>query len=338
MDGPGSQQQHALDETAGWPRISDYWPDTPDTPGTPGGDSDEPYPRPETRRKPRHLALIAGVAGVVVLIVVTGVVLLRMATTSDRTPAAAPNPEIVVPSPSAPVSIEPAPVSPSATTPSAAASQAPLSPPPAPSSPAATSKPPSGPAFPAATFVLAGGMRELNVTVGRPPTNGIARVSTPGDSSVTPDATLKGTTLTLTTKENDQEGEAVVDVMLDERIAWTIKTVHGVRRATFTMAEGKVGGFDLQGGANSFEMTLPRQDAEIPLRMSGGVNSWKIRTEGSFPVKLIVAKGIGESNLNGRRDQDLAPGDTRQSDGDDSSGGLKIDAVGGVGTLEVKPL
>ncbi|XVU29892.1 hypothetical protein ACQPZJ_23230 [Actinoplanes sp. CA-054009] len=278
---------------------------------------------------------MAAVAGVVVLVVATGVVLLRMATTSDRPPAAAPNPEIVVPSPSPPVSIEPAPASPSVTSPSAAA---PSSPPPAPSSPAATSKPPAGPAFPAATFVLAGGMRELNVSVGRPPTNGIARVSTPDDSGVTPDATLDGTTLTLTTKENGNEGEAVVDVVLDERIAWTIKTVHGVRRATFAMADGKVNGFDLQGGANSFEMTLPRQDAEIPLRMSGGVNSWKIRTEGSFPVKLTVAKGVGESTLNGERDEDLAPGDTRRANGDDRSGGLKIDAVGGIGTLEVKPL
>ncbi|MFF5078146.1 hypothetical protein ACFY36_13930 [Actinoplanes sp. NPDC000266] len=330
MDGSGSQQ-HTLDETAGWPKISDYWPDTKPHDGD-EGEGGKPYPR---ERKPRHLALVAGLAGVVVLVVVTGVILLRMATTSDRPPAAAPNPGIVVPSPSAPVSIEPAPVSPSATTPSAA----PSSPPPAPSSPAATPKaPPAGPAFPAATFVLAGGMRQLNVSVGRPPTNGIARVSTPDDSGVTPDATLDGTTLTLTTKENDNEGEAVVDVVLDERIAWTIKTVHGVRRATFAMADGKVTAFDLQGGANSFEMTLPRQDAQIPLRMSGGVNSWKIRTEGSFPVKLVVGKGVGESTLNGERDEDLAPGDTRRADGDDDSGGLRIDAVGGIGTLEVKPL
>ncbi|XVV08427.1 hypothetical protein ACQP2X_26655 [Actinoplanes sp. CA-131856] len=332
MDGSGSQQ-HTLDETAGWPKISDYWPDTAKPNDEDKGEGGKPYPR---ERKPRHLALVAGVAGVVVLVVVTGVVLLRMATTSDRPPAAAPNPEIVVPSPSPPVSIEPAPVSPSATSPSAAGP--PSSPPPSPSSPATTKPPAAGPAFPAATFVLAGGMRQLNVSVGRPPTNGIARVSTPDDSSVTPDATLDGTTLTLTTKENDNEGEAVVDVVLDERIAWTIRTEHGVRRATFAMAEGKVGGFDLRGGANSFEMTLPRQEAEIPLRMSGGVNSWKIRTEGSFPVKLTVTKGVGESTLNGERDEDLAPGDTRRADGDDRSGGLRIDAVGGIGTLEVKPL
>ncbi|MEU8820476.1 hypothetical protein [Actinoplanes sp. NPDC048796] len=334
MDGPGPQQP-TLDDTAGWPKISDYWPDTRKDEDD-EGDGEKPYP---PKRKPPRLALVAGAVVAVVLVVVTGVVLLRMATTSDRPPAAAPpapatGPEIVVPSPNPPVSIEPAPASP---TPGATTTAAP-------SSPAATSKAPSspavtdpGPAFPAGTFVLAGGMRELNVSVGRPPTNGIARVHTPEDSSVTPDATLKGTTLTLTTKANDKKGEAVVDVVLDERIAWTIKTTHGVRRATFAMAEGRVGAFDLQGGANSFEMTLPRQDAEIPLRMSGGVNSWKIRTEGSFPVKLIVAKGVGESKLNGDRDQDLAPGDTRRAGGDDSSGGLKIDAVGGIGTLDVAP-
>ncbi|MEV4350401.1 hypothetical protein AB0J83_38585, partial [Actinoplanes sp. NPDC049596] len=212
------------------------------------------------------------------------------------------------------------------------------SPPPSPAAPTTAAPPPAGPAFPAATFVVAGGMRELTVTAGRPPTNGIARVSTPDDSGVTPDATLKGTVLTLTTKENGKDGEARVDVVLDERIAWTIKTTHGVRRASFTLAGGKVGAFDLQGGANSFDMTLPRQKAAIPLRMSGGVHTWKIRTKGSFPVKLVVGKGVGESELNGRNDKDLGPGDTRRAGGDDSSGGLEIDAVGGIGTLDVAPL
>jgi hypothetical protein len=332
MDG-SAPQQPTLDPNAGWPKISDYWPDKP-------SDDEPEHPAdPPPARKPRRLALVAGLVAGVVLVGVSGVVLLRMATTYDRpaptAPTAAGNPEIVVPSPSLPVSIEPAPASPSASKP---ASAAPPSSPAPTTATATTAPPPAGPAFPAATFVVAGGMRELNVSVGRPPTNGIARVTTPDDSSVTPDATLKETTLTLTTKGNDREGEARVDVVLDERIAWTIRTTHGVRRASFTMAGGKVGSFDLQGGANSFEMTLPRQKAAIPLRMSGGVNSWKIRTEGSFPVKLVVGKGVGESDLNGENDKDLEPGRTRRADGDPSSGGLVIDAVGGIGTLDVAPI
>ncbi|GAA0469557.1 hypothetical protein Ade02nite_32530 [Paractinoplanes deccanensis] len=334
MDGSGPQQP-TLDETAGWPRISDYWPDRN------GGGGATAYPQEESDpapgRKRHRLGLMAGVIGSVVVVAVSGVVLLRMVTTSERPapatpPTAAAGPEIVVPSPSPPVSIEPAPASPSAS-----ASASPAAPSSPPSSAPPPAKAPAGPAFPAATFVVAGGMRELNVSVGRPPNNGIARVTTPDDSSVTPDATLKDTTLTLTTRGNDNDGEARVDVVLDERIAWTIRTTHGVRRAGFAMADGKVTAFDLQGGANNFDMTLPRQDATIPLRMSGGVHTWRIRTEGSFPVKLHVREGIGEATLNGDRDENLEPGDTRKASGDDG-GGLEIDAVGGVGTLEVEPL
>jgi hypothetical protein len=353
MDGSAPQPS-----TASLPNISDYWPDstTPsadsprDTPGglsvpgdgsVSGGAADPPgMDDAAPQGRARRLALVTGVVGAVVLVGVSGVVLLRMATAHDPVPSGAlvvPSPEVVEGSPSPPVSIAPPPPAATSAAPSPSLSPSVSLSSSAASPPAGKAPAEAGPAFPAATFVVAGGMRELNISVGRPPTNGIARVGTPDDSSVTPDATLKGTTLTLTTKGNDNDGEAQVDVVLDERIAWTIRTTHGVRRATFAMAGGRVTAFDLRGGANSFDMTLPRQNAAIPLAMSGGVNTWRIRTEGKVPVRLSVGKGVGESKLNGERDENLKPGDTRRADGGDG-GGLKIDAVAGIGTLVVEPL
>ncbi len=311
-----------------FPRIGDYWPDAPGTGPGPGPDK-LIAPPPE---HPRHrLRVITAVTGAVLVLGVSAVVLTRLVSNDDPAPtptaAAGPDPDIVVGgTPSPPVSIAPAPTSAAATTPT------PSAPPSSP--PAAT-----GPAFEAGTFVLASNLTELNVTLGRPPGNGIARVGSPDGSGVVPDATLDGTSLKLTAKQVRDDGSGEVNVQLDERIAWTVRMAGGVKRGTFLMADGAVRDFYFEGGADRLELTLPRQQRQIEIRMAGGVHTWRIGTEGEFPVKVRLRKGAGEVSLNGDRDQGIDRGRTLRSRGsDEKSGGLTIEAVAGIGSLSVSPL
>ncbi|MBM2616663.1 hypothetical protein JIG36_13945 [Actinoplanes sp. LDG1-06] len=305
------------------PRISDYWPDRSPNPTTVIGQPPEP-PR-------RRLRLLAAVTGAVLFLGVSAIVLTRMVG-SDETaapPTAASDPDIIVGgAPSPPVSIEPSPAPTSASASAAA-------PPPTSASPA----PPAGPAFAAGTFVLASGLTELNVSLGRPPRDGIAKVSSPDGSGVVPDAKLDGTELTLTAERRGERGTGDVSVVLDERITWTIRMEGGVRRGNFDMAGGSVRDFYFEGGANELGLTLPRQSRQIEIRMAGGVHEWRIGTEGEFAVKVRVRKGAGAISLNGDRDEGIDGGETVRSRGDDDvSGGLAIEAVGGIGSLKVSPL
>ena len=294
-----------------FPRISDYWPDAPAAP-------------PAERPRPRRLR--PAVAVVVLLGVTVSVVfLVRLSGRDDPAPAptaAAPSEAGVVvgPTPNPPVSIAPP-------QPSTAPTTRPAS------------RPPGSPAFSAGTFVLASDVGEINVALGRPARNGVARVSTPEHGGVTPDADLDGTTLRLTAKPNDRNGDDRVDVVLDERITWTVRMEGGVRQGTFALAGGRVRDLFLDGGAERLELTLPRQQREIAIRMTGGVHRWRIGTEGEFPVEVRLRRGAGEVELNGDRDRDVDRGRTLRSRGRDGvSGGLEIEAVAGIGSLSVAPL
>lgn len=307
--------------TVAFPRISDYWPETTG-------------PDPARDARPKRLRLLIGVAGAVLFLGVSVVFLTRLAgreepapaptAAAPAAPAAPPDPGIVVGgTPNPPVSVAPAPTSTAATRPPAA--RPPVAPP--------------GPAFAAGTFVLASDLTELNVSLGRPARNGVARVGSPKDSGVAPDADLDGTTLKLTAEPTGRDGDAQVDVVLDERIAWTVRMEGGVRRGAFAMAGGRVGDFLFEGGAERLELTLPRQRREIEIRMAGGVHRWRIGTEGEFPVKVRLRQGAGEVELNGDRDRDVDRGRTIRSRGrDEASGGLRIEAVAGIGSLSVTPI
>ncbi|WP_250008434.1 hypothetical protein [Actinoplanes sp. M2I2] len=305
-----------------FPRISDYWPEegeTPDAPPQPG--------RPRRRRR-----LIAGAAGAVLVLGVGTVALTRLTGGDDPAPAptAVADPGLIVgATPNPPVSIAPAPApTPEATPPSTAA----------PSSPTTPSVPP-GPAFEAATFVLASDLTELTVTLGRPARNGVARVGSPRGSGVVPDATLDGTSLRLTAERTGDEGSGQVDVVLDERVAWSVRMEGGVKVGTFAMAGGRVRDFSFEGGADRLELTLPRQERPIGIRMAGGVHRWHIGTEGEFPVKVKLRRGAGQVDLNGDRDRGVDRGETLRARGSDrKSGGLRIEAVAGIGSLSVSPL
>jgi hypothetical protein len=276
-------------------------------------------PPPPPRRSGLRLAVAGVSAGIFLGISV--LVLTRLVSSPDEPPVVQvqetappiqePTGAVNPPPPSPPVSIVP---SPDGSAPPASADQA-------------------APPFTEGTFELVSDVVELNLAIGRP-ASGVAQASTPDGSGITARAEVKGSTIKLSTKPNGRKGPSRVDVLLDERVAWTVRTSEGVTRATFDLADGTVRGISLGGGATTIDMTLPRQDAEIPIRMSGGVNTWRIRTEEEVPVRVRVRRGAGEVVLYGDKDKGVHRGETLQSDGD-GEGRLEIDAVAGLGTLTV---
>ncbi|BBH71527.1 hypothetical protein ACTI_82120 [Actinoplanes sp. OR16] len=194
-------------------------------------------------------------------------------------------------------------------------------------------EPSAAPAVPdSATFELVDGTTEVNVTVGTVP-SGWYRVTSPGGSGVTPRAELDGDTVKVFVEPTGPEGSARVDVLLSEDVAWSIRMRGGARVANFDLTRGAIDRVDLIGGAARLTLALPRTDAALPILMGGGVNTWKISTDGEVPVKAVFRRGAGTVTLYGDKDKGVPTGATLGS-GSDSSG-VAVTAESGVGTLTV---
>jgi len=199
--------------------------DPPPYAGTP----DEPGPTrlisppPPPRRSGLRLAVAGVSAGV--FLGVSVLVLTRLVSGPDEPPSvqvqeAAPPvqeaPEVVPPAPNPPVSIEPSPGGSAR--------------------PTATGQ--AAPPFTEGTFDLVSDVVELNLAYGRP-AGGVVQARTPAGSGITARAEVEGSTVKLSAKPNGRKGPARIDVLLDERVAWTLRTSEGATRLKFDLVGGK---------------------------------------------------------------------------------------------------
>jgi hypothetical protein len=326
----------AREPTGAWPRISDYWPDAPHRMGptadfyagrTAPAAGSPAYPQQPTPARvisppaePRRLWLrvLLGALGAVVFLGGSALALVRLVsppdtTTGDGVAAAPTRPEVTADARTEPpVSIAPAPSDTPASAPAATAAPLP---------------------FTSGTFELAGDVTELNLTVGDLG-NDPFQVSTPDGSGIRPRPTVDGDTVKVTVTSDGSKGSGRLDVRLNERVEWALRMTGGVTTGTFALAGAKVRRIDLTGGAARLDMALPSQDDTIDIRMSGGVNTWRITTEREVAVKVQLRRGAGEVVLNGRRVRGIDRDSTLRADGS-GEGRLDIDAVAGFGSLTV---
>lgn len=323
------------------PDISDYWPDamrradpragraghprpagTPPPPRLPSG---PPAPGDRGRRWAGRRPVI--LMGLLALMSAGGTVLVARTLTGEdqrRTvPAAA--------APTDPVSVAP----PEPATPSAATS-APAAPSPAPTKPATTA--PAAPEPPdrvrEARFELSSGVTELSVRTvsldGRD-----FRVTTPAGSGLDLDTSFEDGVLRVEATSDGSGGSGRVDVRLSDRIVWDLRMGAGVHTASFDMDTGTVGRIDLRGGAQTIDIEVGRLSGTLPVRMAGGVHTWRIQTAQRVPVRVAVGAGAGDITLYGRGSGGVGAGDTVRSGDLDDRPGLDVDAEAGIGFMEV---
>jgi hypothetical protein len=311
------------DPGARWPRIADYWPDT-------AAESAPPWiPRPP-KSGPAWFRPVGGLLLAVLLLAGTAFTVHRLAarpTSADSVAAGRTAPEIVpTTNPAAgPATLLPSP-SPS---PSA-------SPSPSPSASSTSKKATAGPgaALPATgSFEFSGHLTQISVGTARL-RDGLARVGTPDGAGVTPKLTVDGAAVRLTVSKNGRKGAARVAVVLDERVAWTIRLDGGVRRAGLDLSGGRVRAVDLAAGANRIDLALPRLGGTLPIRMSGGVHTWRIVTDGRVTARLLARDGAADVVFYGRDRGGIERGRTVTTTAG-GPGGIEVDAAGGIGTLTV---
>jgi hypothetical protein len=110
----------------------------------------------------------------------------------------------------------------------------------------------------------------------------------------------------------------------------------GVKAGVFDLGAARVDQVDFAGGAARIDLTLPRPDGTLPIRLSGGVNRFEVSTDRGVPVRVRTRRGAGQVKLDGRTDDGVARGASFLSpDWAGSQNRIDLDAVAGVGTLRV---
>jgi hypothetical protein len=331
------------------PDIADYWPDSPRRRQAAGearraaerqAAARAKQPMPPPRPVPGGTPPTAGnppnrrpvlLAGLLALVAVGGTVLLvRPLIHEEKQP---PPPVVAAPPPAAAESAIPLPtpsvsIAPTTTTPPpSAATSAPPSPAPA--------VPPSeaAPVIKAARFELVSGVTELSVRT-RSLDGDAFRVRAADDSGLRVETTFSDGVLRVSAK-SDGDGSGKLNVQLSDEIVWHLRLSAGVAVGAFDMNTGTVSRIDLDGGAERFEVSLGRLADTLPIRMTGGVATWRIETAQRVPVRVRVGNGAGDVSLYGDSSGGVGDGKTIRSGDFDDRAGLDINAEAGMGSLEV---
>jgi hypothetical protein len=183
-----------------------------------------------------------------------------------------------------------------------------------------------------ATFELTDGTTALAVRIGDTGDDWF-QVNSPIGSGITTRTEVQGSTVRVFVDDGADPGTAEVNVVLSPDVTWSVLMLGGVRTAAIDLTGAKVGRVDLVGGAAEIALALPRQDAVVPVSMTGGVRDWLISTGGRAPVEAVLERGAGVVDLYGDRKQGVNRG-TRFTAGS-GDGGIDLVAENGVGTLTV---
>jgi hypothetical protein len=127
---------------------------------------------------------------------------------------------------------------------------------------------------------------------------------------------------------------ASVAVTLDEDVRWRL-TVDGTDRSSVDLSQARLAAVDLSGGS-ALDLTLPRPDGTLTVRMTGGVDRLGLRTAGRVPVRVRVGSGAGRVVLDGAAHNGVAAGAQFTPAGwDRAADRIDVDAVAGMAALTV---
>ena len=99
-----------------------------------------------------------------------------------------------------------------------------------------------------------------------------------------------------------------VQVALNARVRWDLRVGGGTELSTIDLSEARLAAVDLAGGASRINLTLPKPDGTLTVRMTGGVSEFDVHTAGGVPVRVRLGSGAGQVVLDGTSHQGVAAG------------------------------
>jgi hypothetical protein len=161
------------------------------------------------------------------------------------------------------------------------------------------------------------------------------RITTPPGSRVRPRVVEHDGRYRLYLDNADQAAGSV-DIVLAERVRWALRVGGGVDLSTIDLSGARLAAVDLAGNAGRIDLTLPRPDGTLTVKMSGGVTSFTVRSAQRVPVRVRLGSGAGEVVLDGQTHSGVAAGALfTPSAWADAVDRVDVDAAAGLSALTV---
>jgi hypothetical protein len=133
-------------------------------------------------------------------------------------------------------------------------------------------------------------------------------------------------------------GDAVVDVLLNSSVTWTLRMTGGARDMRIDMSGAATDQISLAGGASLIDVALARPSRVVAVAMTGGVDQFRVRLPAGTPVRVTASAGAGTVTLFGQTHQGVAGGQSFTANGwSDAAPGVDVQARAGAGVVIVGP-
>ena len=93
---------------------------------------------------------------------------------------------------------------------------------------------------------------------------------------------------------------AAITVTLNAAVSWQLDLASGTTRTSVDMVGGRLAGVAITKGSDVIDLTLPRPDASITVRLAAGASRLLLSVPDGVPSRVQARAGAGEVSLEGQ--------------------------------------
>lgn len=186
-----------------------------------------------------------------------------------------------------------------------------------------------------ARFELVSGVARVNLRsadIG----DDLYRIATADDSGLAPRVSVSADTVRLALQRTGLRGPETVDIELSRQVRWLVRLAAGAGEQRLDLADGPVSGVEINAGAALIDLSLPRPDGTVPVRMGGSAGRFDLRAPVGVPVRVRLAGGAGTVSVDGDIRAGVGGGTVLTPDGWGAAADrYEVEALAGVAALTV---
>ena len=129
---------------------------------------------------------------------------------------------------------------------------------------------------------------------------------------------------------------AAITVTLNSAVSWQLDLAAGTTRTVADLAGGRVAGIAITKGADVIDLTLPRPDGVVTVRLAAGTSRTQLNLPRGVPAQVTSTAGAGEISLDGQSHVGVAAGSVFTTPGwGPGEAGYAVDATAGTSRITV---
>jgi DNA-binding MarR family transcriptional regulator len=125
------------------------------------------------------------------------------------------------------------------------------------------------------------------------------------------------------------------EIALNAGVPWAIELRGGASRLTADLRSLRLESFEMRGGANRVELTLPQPNGIVPIRVGGGMNRMEVLRPVGTAMGLETRGGVSEITVDGEIYRGRGKLSIQSPGADRSPDRYEIEIAGGVAKVSV---